>query len=284
MSSDWYDILGISDDATEKEIARAFRKQSLKYHPDKNPSKEAEEKFHILSKALEVLTTPKLKEDFDRARRAEVEHKKRREKLDSQRRKLQQDLERREQLAESGKINEAKRKLEILKMEGLKRRKAHEEKEKKIGEVLKERVENVGDQDSQRKRRVKVKFFLPGPSKQQVESMFSRFGKIDTVVLVEKNGLLTALLEFVSLTAALACKAEDFTKLAQWEPEFRSVKKVGGSDDKSSSGAQTPASSNDMSDQEYQATTLMRLRKVAMEKGQGAELTTARTSDHLNFT
>lgn len=54
---DYYDVLGIDAHATDREIKRAYRKLSLKYHPDKNPGDaEAEEKFKQIAEAYGVLS------------------------------------------------------------------------------------------------------------------------------------------------------------------------------------------------------------------------------------
>ncbi len=55
MGQDYYKILGVSRTATEDEIKKAYRKMALKYHPDKNTSPGAEEKFKEVAEAYDVL-------------------------------------------------------------------------------------------------------------------------------------------------------------------------------------------------------------------------------------
>lgn len=67
MSKNYYDILGISKDASESEIKKAYRKMAIKYHPDKTSGdKEAEEKFKEASEAYEVLSNADKKSNYDR--------------------------------------------------------------------------------------------------------------------------------------------------------------------------------------------------------------------------
>ncbi|WP_186753942.1 molecular chaperone DnaJ [Echinicola salinicaeni] len=64
---DYYEVLGISKDASEGEIKKAYRKMAIKYHPDKNPDDHtAEEKFKEAAEAYEVLSNPEKKERYDR--------------------------------------------------------------------------------------------------------------------------------------------------------------------------------------------------------------------------
>jgi len=64
---DYYEILGVSKNASKEEIKKAYRKQALKYHPDKNPGdKKAEEHFKEAAEAYEVLRNDDKKARYDR--------------------------------------------------------------------------------------------------------------------------------------------------------------------------------------------------------------------------
>lgn len=64
---DYYDILGISKNATADEIKKAYRKMAIKHHPDKNPDDEAaEDKFKEAAEAYEVLSNQDKKARYDR--------------------------------------------------------------------------------------------------------------------------------------------------------------------------------------------------------------------------
>ncbi|KPJ99162.1 MAG: hypothetical protein AMJ60_06015, partial [Desulfobacterales bacterium SG8_35] len=57
MEIDYYEVLGVSRSAPAEEVKKAYRKQAMKYHPDRNPGdKEAEEKFRQATEAYEVLS------------------------------------------------------------------------------------------------------------------------------------------------------------------------------------------------------------------------------------
>ena len=67
---DYYNTLGIPENAGEEEIKKAFRKLAFQYHPDKNigHEKEAEEKFKDINEAYVVLSDKAKRQQYDAAR------------------------------------------------------------------------------------------------------------------------------------------------------------------------------------------------------------------------
>ena len=72
---DYYDILGVSKDASKADIKKAYRKLALKNHPDKNPSKDAEEKFKEISEAYAVLYDDEKRKLYDQYGHAGIDQR-----------------------------------------------------------------------------------------------------------------------------------------------------------------------------------------------------------------
>ncbi len=69
FEKDYYQILGVSETASDKEIKRAFHRLARKYHPDKNKSADAEKMFKEMNEAYQVLSDSKKREEYDRFRK-----------------------------------------------------------------------------------------------------------------------------------------------------------------------------------------------------------------------
>jgi molecular chaperone DnaJ len=62
---DYYDVLGVPRDATKEQIKNAYRKLAMQYHPDRNKSPDAEEKFKEISEAYAVLSDDEKRRQYD---------------------------------------------------------------------------------------------------------------------------------------------------------------------------------------------------------------------------
>ncbi len=72
MAKDYYELLGVSKDASETDLKKAFRQLAMKYHPDRNPGdKASEEKFKEINEAYSCLSDPAKRANYDRFGTAE---------------------------------------------------------------------------------------------------------------------------------------------------------------------------------------------------------------------
>lgn len=66
MAQDYYQVLGVSKDASSDELKRAYRKMARKFHPDVNQEAGAEDRFKEINQAYEVLSEPEMRARYDR--------------------------------------------------------------------------------------------------------------------------------------------------------------------------------------------------------------------------
>lgn len=76
MFKDYYQILGISPSASKQEVKQAYRKMSLKWHPDKNPSVDVKEMMQDINEAYSILFDDISRSRYDNEYRAFSQYKK----------------------------------------------------------------------------------------------------------------------------------------------------------------------------------------------------------------
>lgn len=208
-TEDFYELLGVTSTANESEIRSAWRRRALKYHPDKVGAndKEAAEKFYLLQIALDVLSDETLRPLYDNARRAREEKKQRDAAYDVRRRNLKEDLERRESAGVAGlkrKREQAQeeeafeRELKRLAADGARRRKQREEELRREMQEAAEREKNEEKPETPNgapakagveeiDRTIKLRYPVDTLGEAELRARFSKFGKIQDVVLRNKK-------------------------------------------------------------------------------------------------
>jgi len=254
--TDFYSLLGITFETSQKDIDRAWRKTALKYHPDKQSGKDptAAEKFHLAQIGYDLLSDPASKAIYDNARNARLQRKRQNELFEGRRRQMKDDLEARERGVKRPREEDDEEKLEReirrLAEDGKRRRKEREDALRKDLEREAKGVEsgvqtprsdsttiNEGPAHasgvSELDRTVKIRWPVEGEGGSmtidRIKTMFSKFGQIESADLLnpkmlrlgkkqKKQLAVVCMVQYKSVVGAHAA-VEDFSK--QVEPEWK---------------------------------------------------------------
>ena len=244
--TDFYGLLGITLESSQRELDRQWRKTALKYHPDKVGNDPiAKERFHLAQIGYDLLSDPAAKALYDNTRNARLQRKRQNELFEGKRRKMKDDLEARERGVKRAREEEEddeqklERELRRLAEDGKRRRKEREDalkrdlqEESDLAQSIQENHSPSGDAAnnaigcSEIDRTVKVRWPLneTGGSitEHNIMSLFSTFGKIDSVTMLrpkelrlggkkKKQLVAICMIQFTSVVGAHSA-VEDFSK------------------------------------------------------------------------
>ncbi len=289
---DIYQLLEIPNDAQDVTIRKAYRKQALIYHPDKNPSPSAAEKFHSISLSLKVLTDKPLRSEYDNWLSSKKLESLRTEKLDASRRKMKDDLERAESDANSQGFTWNKRtatestnrfgaELERLRQEGAQKRREFEKQylskfdsDEQLSKRAKSAVSNDSTQlDFTVKVRWKIKEGISDLFNADILSgIMSVFGEVESANILPRGSESrydTGLVKFKSKSCAIEAVNHDFSrKSLKWEGT--SYRKLSGLLREAKWNKKQPKNipndgilnKDEMSFEEYMNLTLLKLKEA----------------------
>ena len=254
---DFYDLLGVTFETSQKDIDRAWRRTALKYHPDKvGNDPVAKEKFHLAQIGYDLLSDPASKSLYDNARTARLQRKRQNDLFEGRRRQMKDDLEARERgikrprEEDEGDEEKLEREIRRLAEDGKRRRK---EREDALRKELQQESENAnvapntpgssnGHADgtamaqstvSEIDRTVKIRWPVDSEggsmTADEVKNIFSVFGPIESADLLnpkmlrlgkkqKKQLAVVCMIQYKSVVGAHAA-VEDFSK--QDGPEWR---------------------------------------------------------------
>lgn len=245
---DYYELLGVSEAVAFDEIRRAYRKTALKYHPDKvGADEEAARKFHLLQIAYDILSDGDARALYDNTRKARADQKAREAAYSDRTRRFADDLKKREaeylkrKRGEAEERTAAELELDRLAEDSKRRRKEYDERRHKemadAVEMMNDNVnasittssnQAVSDTDRTIKLRYCQEDKLQDIAKDQLKSVFERFGTIEAIVTREKKikvegekhrrTFVVVMLCFQSILGAQAL-VSNFAQLKRTEPE-----------------------------------------------------------------
>lgn len=239
-STDFYELLGINFETSQRDLDRAWRRTALKYHPDKvGADPVAKEKFQLAQIGYDLLSDPASKAVYDNARTARLQRQRQNELFEGRRRQMKDDLEAREKGIKRPRDDqdseEARLELELKRLaaDGQRRRREREELLRRDIEQEKcERAEKIAKQEAEAMERrqrtstvseidrtVKVRWPAEGQGREitrdTIQSLFSAFGPVESVELLsekpvrlvkekKKRVAITAMVTFESVVGAVA--------------------------------------------------------------------------------
>lgn len=209
ITFDPYECIGVDETATKEAIVKAYRKAALKWHPDKHPEhmkKEAEEQFHRLSQALDILSDEKARAVYDRKLQAKRAADERHSQLDVKRRKFKEELEAREQSAFSRKTGESRTEENLqaeiarLRKEGEELLRQEKERQREASPIIVEKSEESTEREGRTILQAKWKSEKGKPDYDQkiLKEIFSLYEDSPSIVIspLNKKGIGKALIEF----------------------------------------------------------------------------------------
>ncbi|KAJ3424472.1 DNAj [Anaeramoeba flamelloides] len=177
----WYEILHVQQNATDREIRSSFRKMAAKFHPDKNKSKEAPKIFKKATRAKNLLLNSNTRAIINHSLRIKHEKKKREEQKSAKRSKLKKKLERQTQEAKMKRKQNNKERMQWLQQQSEKKFEETSEK------ILKRNSSKITHDKKTIIARWKKKNLF---NEENLRNEFSIYGEIKSVLLGETQALI----------------------------------------------------------------------------------------------
>ena len=216
----------MEEHATTKELQSSYRRQAIKVHPDRNTAPDAVARFHLLTLALNTLTDPEQRREYDAARKQKREVERRRELVERERRTWIDELEKGERLA-TGNTDETRRRKwqeanleEELAREGAQlraelRKSQFESKNLRTSQTQLSK-ETLPTQHLPRQPHpsdtkdstIKIRFKDSNRTERDIRETFRRFGTIQEIIYrPSEKRTQSALIEFANRDAARSAMA-----------------------------------------------------------------------------
>ncbi|MCJ1238817.1 hypothetical protein MMC14_006808 [Varicellaria rhodocarpa] len=231
-TTDFYQLLGIFETCSQRDLDRAWRKTALRYHPDKTGADPvAREKFHLAQIGYDILSDPTIKSLYDNARNTREQKKRQNALFEGKRKTMKEKLENRERGVKRGREEQEgdeerfEREVRRLAEDGKRRRKEREDAlRREVQEQNESSEANTTAVATPAKatpsapgvvpeisRTIKIRFSRSNsttPTKESLISLFSTFGHIENAFLLKdkkkKKKRCTGFIVYTSIVGAHA--------------------------------------------------------------------------------